>query len=112
MSDDELGVALLESLQRANPVPIDELGGRRDLPSAHALFAEITAQRPRRVRRRTVVVVIALVVLLLAALVGAFALVNRDQPSVLGAVVCAPKANVPDRPWLGGALERRPDRRL
>jgi len=82
VSDDEMSVALLESLQRANPVPVDEVANRRDLPSAHALFAEITAQRPRRVRRRTVVIAIALVVLALAALVGAFALVNRSEPEV------------------------------
>ena len=52
MSDEEMSVALLESLQRANPVPVDEVASRRDLPSAHALFGEITAQRPRRVRGR------------------------------------------------------------
>jgi hypothetical protein len=88
MSDDELGVALLESLQRANPVPLDENGGRRDLPSAHALFAEITAERPRRVRRRTMVIAVALVILLVAALLGAFALVNRNEPTVVGSVAC------------------------
>src|SRR5689334_21559841 len=95
MSDDDIGVALLDALQRANPVPTEELGGRRDLPSAHALFAEITAQRPRRVRRRTMVIVIALVVLALAALLGAFALVHHDEPSVAGFVECAPTANYP-----------------
>jgi hypothetical protein len=82
VSDDEMSVALLESLRRANPVPVDEVANRRDLPSAHALFAEITAERPRRVRRRTIVIAIALVVVALAALVGAFALVDRSQPEV------------------------------
>jgi hypothetical protein len=101
MSDDELGVALLESLQRANPVPVGEPGGRRDLPSAHALFAEITAQRPRRVRRRTMVIAVALLILLVASLIGAFALLNSDEPTVLGAVVCAPNAIYPiDHGWL------------
>jgi len=82
VSDDEMSVSLLESLRRANPVPVDEVANRRDLPSADALFAEITAERPRRVRRRTVVLAIALVVLALAALVGAFALVDRSEPDV------------------------------
>src|SRR5690348_9929561 len=77
-----MSVALLESLQRANPVPVDAVANRRDLPSAHALFAEITAQRPQRVRRRTIVVVIALIVLAIAALVGAFAIVQRDEASL------------------------------
>ncbi len=95
MTDDDIGVALLDALTRANPVPTDELGGRRDLPSAHALFAEITAQRPRRVRRRTVIVAVALVVLALAALLGAFALVHHDEPTVVGSVECAPTAKYP-----------------
>lgn len=94
MSDDEMSVALLESLQRANPVSVDDIANRRDLPSAHALFAEITAQRPRRVRRRTVVVVLALVVLALAALVGAFALVDRSSPDVTAGPLCYAAASL------------------
>jgi hypothetical protein len=88
VSDEEMSVVLLESLQRANPVPVDDVANRRDLPSAHALFSEITSQRPRRVRRRTMVIVIALVVLALAALVGAFAVVNRSDPAVTASPVC------------------------
>src|SRR4051812_21938994 len=89
-----MSVALLELLQRANPVPVDEVANRRDLPSAHALFAEITAQRPRLVRRRTVVVVITLIALALAALVGAFAIVQRSEPDVAASPQCFERADL------------------
>jgi hypothetical protein len=85
MSDDDATVALLDALQRANPVSVDSVSDRRDLPSAHALFAEITARPPRRIRRRTMIVVIALLVLAIASVLGAFAFVDRasePNPSV------------------------------
>jgi hypothetical protein len=97
VSEDEMSIALLESLQRANPVRIEEIADRRALPSAHALFAEITAERPRRVRRRTLVIVIALFVLVLAALVGAFALVDRGAPDVTAGPLCYSAASLDAR---------------
>jgi hypothetical protein len=97
VSDDEMSVALLESLQRANPIPPADVANRRDLPSAHALFAETIAQRPGRVRRRTVVVLIALVVLVLAALLGAFALVHQSEPDVGAGPVCYESASLDAR---------------
>ena len=65
MSDYEPGDTMVEALRRANPVPADRAASRRSRPSAHALFADIIEQRPRRVRRR--VLVIALVIVLVAA---------------------------------------------
>jgi len=66
------------------------------LPSAHALFADITARPPRRVRRRTVIVAIVLVIILaLAALIGAFAIVHRGRPVATAGPLCyeAPSLN-------------------
>ena len=101
MSDEEMSVALLESLQRANPEPVEDVADRRALPSAHALLAEITARPPRRVRRRTVVVAIVLVILALAALIGAFAIVQRGRPAVT-APFCYEKPSLDSRRIVAG----------
>jgi hypothetical protein len=95
MSDDDMGIALLESLQRANPVVADDVADRRDLPSAHALFAEITAERPRRVSTRALVVVLTLVALAAVTVLGAFGLVDRtDDLTPSQAPFCYEKADL------------------
>ena len=52
MSDYEPNDTTVETLRRANPVPVEPGVSRRAMPSAHALYADIVSQRPRRVRRR------------------------------------------------------------
>src|SRR5436190_17067590 len=93
MSDDELSGAIVTALRRANPVPDDQVAGRRSLPSAHALFAEIVSQPPRRVRPRRAVA-FAVVVAVIAAAVAAFAVVQRDDSSPELSVACYAKASL------------------
>jgi hypothetical protein len=93
MSDDELSGTIVTALRRANPVPVEQVDGRRSLPSAHALFAEIVSQPPRRVRPRRVVA-FAVVVALIAATFAAFAAVNRDDATTGTSTVCYAERNL------------------
>ena len=86
MSDYEPGDTMVEAFRRANPVPADQAGSRRSLPSAHALFADVIAQRPRRVRRRVLLIVIAIA--LVALMLMAVAALQRAGTSAAGAPVC------------------------
>jgi hypothetical protein len=86
MSDHEPGDTMVDALRRANPVPVEPGVSRRAMPSAHALYADIVSQRPRRVRRR--VLVIALVVILLGLILMAFAVVRRGGSSLAQAPEC------------------------
>src|SRR5579862_2178027 len=89
---DEAGSTMLEALRAANPVPAEQTAGRRDLPSAHALFADVVANRPRRVRTRVIIILIAIVLVALMAM--AFVLVNREGASVTSGPVCYSVPNV------------------
>jgi hypothetical protein len=84
MSDFEPGDTMVEALRSANPVPAARTVGRRDLPSAHALFAEIIAEPPRRVRSRVRrrVLVVAIAIIVIALLAAAFALTRRQKSTV------------------------------
>ena len=86
MSGHEPNDTMVETLRRANPVPVEPGVSRRAAPSAHALYADIVSQRPRRVRRR--VLVIALAVILLALMLMAFTVVRRGGTSLAQAPEC------------------------
>jgi hypothetical protein len=92
MSDVEPGDTMVEALRRANPVPADQVAGRRSLPSAHALYADVTAQRPRRVRKRVLLVAIAIIVLTVILIAATF--VRRESSSVGVAPVCYSSASM------------------
>ena len=92
MSDADPGGAVTEALRRANPVPDERTAGRRSQPSAHALFAGVVAQRPRRVRRRPLVLLIAIVVLVL--LLAGFVAVRRTHASLPLGTSCYTKADL------------------
>jgi hypothetical protein len=87
MSDYERSdTMVVEALRRANPVPSDFAASPRSRPSAHALFADIVEQRPRRVRRRVLVLIV--VIALTAALLMAFVALRRVGTSLSTAPVC------------------------
>jgi len=67
-------------------VPVDRALSRRSQPSAQALFADIVAERPRRVRSRVLVLVV--VVVLVAAMLMAFVALHRVGTSLSIAPVC------------------------
>jgi hypothetical protein len=86
MSDYEPGDTMVEALRRANPVPLDPAVSRRSRPSANARFAEIVAERPRRVRRRVLVIVIAIA--LIALMLMAFVMIRRESGTLAAAPAC------------------------
>jgi hypothetical protein len=90
MSTNESGDTMVEAFRRANPVPASQTEGRRSMPSAHALFADIVAERPprvsRRLRRR--VLLIAIAVALIGLLLAAFVLVRKDATDPSTDVAC------------------------
>jgi hypothetical protein len=96
MSTDGYGDTLVEALRRANPVPVRVTEGRRAMPSAHALYADIIAEspprRPSRARSRAVVIVIAIILLVLALV--AFVAVRSGKPSEASSVVCYSAASL------------------
>jgi len=92
MNDFEPGDTLVEALRRANPVPADQVAGRRSMPSAHALYADVISQRPRRVRKRVLLIAIAIVLLTVILIAAMF--VRRESNSVGSAPVCYSSASM------------------
>ena len=99
MSAHEPSDTMIEELRRANPVPMAAVEGRRSLPSAHALFAEIVAQPPRRVGRRTRrrVLFVVIAIALIALLVAGFMVVRRDEAKVPLSAACYASASLNSR---------------